>query len=457
MATKRIEAAPGDVVRHQQGDTVLARPIRVERPTTVDEVVAAVSRAAREGAVIRAAGAGLSLTGLATGPAVVIDLTGLRGLIGVDTERRTATFLAGTTVDEAQRELERRGAALVGAPANGDATLAGALSTGAHGFAPREGSFSAAAVGAKLVTPNGALVPISERANAQLWPAARLSLGALGVIAEVTVRIRPAAPLSLSRKRRDIGRLLRDLPEARAKSDYYRVDWRPHTDEALLTVGWYEEAGTRAVRSSAAPVAPALPAAPGLPPVSALPAAEERPRARRRDRIRARLARALPFLAPVIDRVATRFEPTGVSAPRAARLVAEPGAAAPFVEYQFAQADAARAVDVVRELAARDRRLAAADARITLVAADEVWLSASYGRDVVAVRVQVPAAERAALELVEDAFLRAGGLPTWGGLHTITAAEAAHVMPRFGDFGGIRHDLDPYDRMHNAALGRVLG
>ncbi|NLT26791.1 MAG: hypothetical protein GXX90_09125, partial [Microbacteriaceae bacterium] len=232
-------------------------------------------------------------------------------------------------------------------------------------------------------------------------------------------------------------------------TDHYRVDWRPATDEATLTVGWLEAPGTRAVHRTAAAELPAADAA--------RPAPAARPR--RRDRFRRGLARALPFLAPLLERDADRRDPTAEPGTRPVRLTdgTTTSGTAPWVEYQFAQADAPLAVAVLRELAARDRRLAAADARLTLVAADDVWLSPSYGRDTVALLVRVPAVDRAALDPLEDAFLRAGGLPSWGGLHTITAAEAAHVMPRYGDFVGARHALDPYDRMRNATLRRVLG
>lgn len=436
MVTSSELATRSGGVWQNQAATVRATPNRIEHPTTVAELVAAVRNASLSGANIRPVGAGLSMTGLAAGNDVLIDLAKLRGLVGIDRQAGTATFLGGTSVDEAATILEAERLSIIGAPAIGSATLAGAMSTGAHGYAPREASFSANVAGISLVTPDGSLLKIDDRHNTQLWPAARLSLGALGVIAEVTVRIRDYVELRTNRKRRDIERLVRDLGEARAKLDFYRVDWRPHTDTAMLTVGWLE---------ATAPAA--LPAA----------SSSRRERGRRRDRIRARVARALPFLAPAIDAVANRLEPLGDEGVRAARDVHDGGEPLPFVEYQFPIAKAGNVVTALREFVHGNRAMAAADVRLTLVAADEVWLSPAYGRDVIAVMVRVPTADAAALVDLEDLFIWLGGLPSWGGFHTLTGAEAAYVMPRFSDFSSIRHDLDPYERMQNETLHRLLG
>lgn len=414
--------------------TVRAIPSRILRPATTAELVEAMRASARLGAYVRPVGAGLAVSGLAAAPDVLIDTADLRGLVDVDEAAGTATFLAGTTVNEAATILEGYRSSLIGAPSSGDATLAGALATGAHGYAPREASFSASIAALTLVTPDGAVLPISERRNPQFWGAARLNLGALGVVADVTVRIRPYVELRTSRKRRDIGTLMADLREAREKVDFYRVDWRPRTDDAMLTVGWLE---------SSTPAA--LPAR----------SPEHREVRRRGEGLRVRLAKALPFLAPLLDRVATRLEPTGEFGVRAARDVADAGPAAPFIEYQFPFPKAPIAVDALREYVAYAPGLAQADVRITMVAADDVWLSPAYGRDTVAISVRVPGAGQATLRGLEDLFIWIGGLPSWGGFHTMTGPEAAYVMPRFSDFQHLRADLDPYGRMENSTLRRL--
>lgn len=422
-------------------------PTRVVRVTTVDEVVEAVRHAAINGEHVHAAGAGYAITGIAAAPGVLIDTTGLRGMVRVDDREGTATFLAGTTVGEAIAELQGYGATMVGAPGDASATLGGAVSTGAHGYAPREASFSALVHGLTLVTGEGQLLHISERAHSHYFAAARLSLGALGVIAEVTVRFRRNTALRLSRKRRSIEKLIDDIPEARAKTDFYRVDWRPHTDQAILTVGWIETDS------------PALEAA-SKSALESGSAAAESSKPRRRIRFRDRIAKILPFLAPAIDRVANIFERTGDEGVRMPGTVSGDADSGLQVEYQFPAVKARQVMSAVARLVANDTLFAAANVRISLVAADSVWLSPAYGEDVVAVCLQLPGRfddeNELALRSAENLFIDLGGLPNWGGWHTLNAAEAAYVMPRYSDFGHIRTDLDPHHRTDNAALRRLL-
>lgn len=416
-------------------------PTRVVRVTSVDEVVAAVRHAAINGEQVHAAGAGYASTGIAAAPGVLIDTTALSGMVRVDDKTGTATFLAGTTVDEAIAELRKYGATMVGAPGDGSATLGGAVSTGAHGYAPREASFSALVHGLTLVTGEGKLISISERSNSHYFPAARLSLGALGVIAEVTVNFRRNAALRVSRKRRNIEQLIRDIPEARAKTDFYRVDWRPHTDQAFLTVGWIEED------------LPSIGAAPR-------PVLEAKSNTRKRGRIRRKLAKFLPFLAPAIDRVANMFDRTGDEGVVHSHDISGEADHGLQVEYQFPVARARHVVAEVGRLVTGNKAFAAANVRISLVAADNVWLSPAYGEDVIAVCLQLPGRfddeNELALREAENLFIDLGGLPNWGGWHTLNGAEAAYVMPRYGDFGHIRTDLDPNGRTGNSALSRLL-
>lgn len=422
-------------------------PTRVVHVTSVEEVVDAVRHAAINGEQVHAVGAGYATTGIAAAPGVLIDTKNLRGMVRVDDQLGTATFLAGTTVDEANAELRKYGASMIGAPGDGAATLGGAVSTGAHGFAPREASFSANVHGLTLVTGEGRLVQISERTNMQYLPAARLSLGALGVIAEVTVGFRRDTVLKISRKRRNIERLIRDIHEARAKTDFYRVDWRPHSDQAMLTVGWFEDAAQTLEAAS-------------RPELEEASENKKAAKPRKRARLRERVAKFLPFLAPAIDRVANAFDRTGNEEVRGAGEVAGDADHGLQVEYQFPIRDARRVIAEVGRLVSADKVYAAANVRISLVAADDIWLSPAYGEDVIAVCLQLPGrfddANELALREAENLFIDLGGLPNWGSWHTLNGAEAAHVMPRFSDFGHIRTDLDPHSRTDNSALSRLL-
>lgn len=426
-------SANTSLVQQRGGDVAIAGA-RTVRPANLAAVIGEVLAARDAGETIAVVGAGFPA---ATKKAhLALDISALTGVVDTNAAANTVTFYGGATVRDARELLRKQGLDLVGSPADGRLTLAGAASTGAHGLNPAEPIFSGAIAGIGLVTIDGQLRNIDERRDAQFWSAAKLSLGALGVPVTVTVKVRPYVGLELRQRKRNINELVYELAEARNKTDFYCVDWRPLGAEAHLTVGWYSDESTQ----------PAV----AVEKRAELTAAEPKRKTGRFRRFREAVARRLPFLAPVLTRAANRFDRFGEQTELPAVLDDA------TTEFYIAPSRMPFVVETLQEFARGHRGLGSARVRISLVAPDDAWASAAYRREMVAVAVTVPAADRAALAEVEDLLLWLGGLPNWGRFNTVTGAEAAHVMPRFSDFLHICHDLDPYGQMQNRVAARLI-
>jgi L-gulono-1,4-lactone dehydrogenase len=168
------------------------RPSATVRPLDEAGVRAAVQRAARRGVRVRPVGAGHSFSPLAATDDILLDLSALTGLVRVTGERvrvRAGTTLAGLNVALAQRGLALATLADVDTP-----TVAGAVATGTHGSTSRSGSLSAQVTGMRMVQGSGAAVEVT---GADL-DAARTGLGALGVVTEVELAVRPELVLRAS-------------------------------------------------------------------------------------------------------------------------------------------------------------------------------------------------------------------------------------------------------------------
>lgn len=413
--------------------------IELVRPATLAQVQDAVRRASLSGVQVRLP----ELRGEAgpAHPGVTLDLRGLRGLVGVDAVAQTATFLAGTTVDQAATELEAHGLSLVGAPSNPKVTLGEGVTLGGHSGSPRDASFPASIAGVTLVDVHGEVIKVSASRNPHFWGAARLSLGALGVVAEVTVRVRRYQALRVKRVRKDLGNVLRELPEARRKVDYYVANWRPGHDAVKLTLGWLEDASPAEVaarRSSLSSVAHAEDEKPGL-----------------FARLRAGVRR---IFSAGSERVGSG-QYDAASSLAEGRDIAGAAASSVSMEYQFPLHQVDLVLQGLHALAQRNRAFNGTHARLGMVARDDVWLSPAYGQDVVAVALDVSDASGRnleALQQAEELFIYLGGLPNWAGWNTFNAGEAADVMPRYSDFVHIAHDLDPYGTFGNAVADRVV-
>jgi alkyldihydroxyacetonephosphate synthase len=127
---------------------------------------------------------------------VVLDLERLNRLVSVDPTSRLAVFQAGVRAPDAQRLLAVHGFTLGHVPQSYErATLGGFAATRSAGQASSGyGRFEDMVQGVRLATPSGewrlGVAPASA-AGPNLRALAVGSEGTLGVITEVTVRIRP--------------------------------------------------------------------------------------------------------------------------------------------------------------------------------------------------------------------------------------------------------------------------
>lgn len=164
------------------------RPARLARPANEAELGAEV----RQAAELRALGAGHSFSQLVPTAGTLLSLDGLTGLVGHHPASCRATVAAGTRIAELGPLLQALGQAL---PNQGDIdrqSIAGAVSTGTHGTGITLGSLSAQVRSLRLVTANGEALDCSAERESEIFAAARLSLGALGVLTRIELQNRPS-------------------------------------------------------------------------------------------------------------------------------------------------------------------------------------------------------------------------------------------------------------------------
>ncbi|HXD61766.1 MAG TPA: FAD-binding protein, partial [Lacisediminihabitans sp.] len=123
---------PGKTWRNW-GRSESVRPQFVAKPTSVEEVAAAVHFARERGLPVKAIGAGHSFTGIAVAPGVQLDLSGLDGLLAVDATLGRVTLGAGTNLYQLPALLGPHGLALENMGDIDRQTISGATSTGTHG------------------------------------------------------------------------------------------------------------------------------------------------------------------------------------------------------------------------------------------------------------------------------------------------------------------------------------
>ncbi|MGD8195015.1 D-arabinono-1,4-lactone oxidase [Herbiconiux sp. P18] len=423
--------------------TERVKPVRIERPASIGAVQRAVRAATSSGLRVKAVGAGHSFTGIAVATGVLLELDDLSGIVSVDRDRERVTLFAGTRLFDLPRLLQPHGLALANMGDIDQQSISGAISTGTHGTGARFGGLATQVVGLTLVTADGELLRIDETENSELLPAAALSLGALGIIVEVTLQCVPAFVLHAVERPLPLAEVLDGLDEHVDGSDHFEFYWFPHTSTAAT------KTNTR------------LPAhAPTRPLTRASSFVDDTLLANGVYRVTCAAGRMLPAIVPTVNTLAERLWSNREFSDLSHRVFTTRRTVR-FREMEYA-VPAADVPAVLRDIDALIRQRGwriSFPIEVRFAPSDGLWLSTASGRDsgYLAVHRYFRENHREYFEAVEEIMTAHSGRPHWGKLHTRTAAHLAELYPRHADFVALRDRLDPERTFTNDYLDRVLG
>ena len=179
----------GDETFHNWARTISCKPERFCQPETEQQVVGLVKEALSAGKRVRTVGAGHSWSPLVLTRDVLVNLDRMQE-VTANPQAQTATMQAGIRLKNLTPRLSAAGLGLANLGSIREQSIAGATATGTHGTGIGIGSLSTLIVGLKLVTGTGDVLTVTEK-DGDLFHAARTSLGALGIITEVTLRCLP--------------------------------------------------------------------------------------------------------------------------------------------------------------------------------------------------------------------------------------------------------------------------
>lgn len=421
--------------------TETAHPARVLRPRAAEEVADAITAAARDGLPVKAAGAGHSFTGIAAAPGVQLDLSGMQGVLGVDTARGQVRLAAGTRLRQVPQLLKDFDLAMENLGDIDVQSVAGATSTGTHGTGARFGGLATQIAALTLVDGQGRLREISPR-HGELFPAARLGLGALGVITELTIQCVPKFQLHAVDRPEPLHEVLETFQQRATGADHFEFFWFPHTTTALT------KTNTR------------LPAeAPSRPLSAARRWLDDDLMANKVFAMACALGRAVPGVIAPINRLAQKLtgdrEYTDVST---AVFATRRDVRFREMEYALPRETVPAVVREIGRLIERRRWRISFPLEVRVAASDDIWLSTAYGRDTgyVAVHRYYKEDHHEYFRAAEEIFRAHDGRPHWAKIHYQHAESLARSYPRFGDFLAARDTLDPGRIFENPYLARVL-
>jgi FAD-linked oxidoreductase len=426
--------------RNWAGDQA-CRPAAIEHPASAAEVAEAIERARVAGRTVRVAGAGHSFTDTALTDGTLLQLDRMRRVLEIDSTSGLARVEAGISLRELSEALWAHGLALENLGDIDVQSIAGATATGTHGTGSRLRNLSAGLREVELVAADGTQLRVSEDDDPDAWRAARVSVGALGVVTAVTLQTAPAFTLEGVDSTAPLDDVLETIDELADSSEHFEFYVFPHSPLALTRTN------TKVERAPE-------------PPSRARAWADDVLLRNHIFGLACAAGRRAPRLIPQINRLLARASGTTRRVDRSYRIFASPRLVR-FTEMEYAlpRERAAEAVRAVLAAAERSDFAVPFPIEVRFVAPDDAFLSPAGGRETCYIAVHMYRGMEWApyFRAVEEVMNGFDGRPHWGKRHFQTVETLAPRYPEWDVFQAVRRRLDPDGAFANGYVERVLG
>ncbi len=416
------------------------RPASFEAPASEAHIAEVIGKAAAAGQRVKPIASGHSFTAIATTNGVQLSLENHNTVRNVDTDTGLVTVDAGISLANLNDELARHGLALTNMGDIAYQSIAGAISTSTHGTGAAFGNIASQVHALRMVTASGDVLAIAAD-DPELFGAARVGLGALGVVSEVTLQCVPAFNLTAMESNHKLVDMLDgEFDDIAASVDHPEYYWMPRTRSAFVKRNTRTDAPADVTRFSHV-----------------------------RDRIIGenlafglvnRVGRRMPAAVPKIAKLVSSASSERSFTDRSDKVFTSPRWVKFYeMEYAIPREHLSEAVRRIDQLTREISEPITFPIEVRVSAGDDSFLSTAYGRDTgyVACHVFEGTSYDNYFQGVESIMNDYAGRPHWGKLHFQTASTLSQRYPMWDRFIAVRDRLDPDGVFRNPYLDRVLG
>lgn len=412
------------------------RPRGYHEPSTEDELQSILADLTPSTRTLRVAGSGHSFPPVVPSEDVLLSLENYTGIVDVDTDALQATVRAGTPLGELNRALADHGLAMENLGDIDKQAIAGALSTGTHGTGIDLGILSTQVASMRLVTADGEIREVSPDEDPDLFRAAQVSLGSLGVISTITLDLEPDYNLKLQTEPMPLEECLANLESLRAENRHFEFFWFPYTETAFVkTMNRTDESATGDGGDFDSTLENL--AWEGM----------------------CRLSTAIPGSSKYMSKLAKlSFSENHAIAPSHEIFAHQREVRFNETEWSVPADEGAAALREVKRWIEQTEEPVAFPVEFRYVQGDDIPLSPAYGRDsaFIAVHKYHRKAYQTYFDAVASIMRKRGGRPHWGKHHTLDVNDVQRLYPAFDQFHAARTALDPDGLFLNDHLRQVL-
>ena len=204
-------------------------------PSTEADLIECVLHARQARCSIKVLGAGHSLSHIAlpdSGHGWPMSLHNYSRILSVDHSRRLVTAQAGCTLKALSSHLHSVGLAIQLLGSISEQTLGGVLQTATHGTGARYGPFHTQVHSLVVITGKAERLRLAadDLQQVDLFNAAVVGLGVMGIVSEVTLRVVPLFELREVTYGLSWNDMLAQLPQLVRSNDRLKLLWFPYTN-----------------------------------------------------------------------------------------------------------------------------------------------------------------------------------------------------------------------------------
>jgi len=407
-------------------------PSSRQAPSTLEELQTQVRETKGR---IRAVGAGHSFSPLVPTNQTLLSIRRLAGLTNIDSANRHATLQAGTLLSETGPMLAAHNQALINMPDVDQQTLAGAIATATHGTGRELGCLSAYVKALDIVTASGDLVHCNAQHNAELFKAAQVSLGALGIITSITMQ--NTAPFKLKReaKWRTIEEAIDQadrLSQSNRNFEFYYFPFTGMTLSDSLNISNKPVSNNEELDSNSG--------------IMDLKSARDY------------LSWSNKLRELILSAYMKTIEPKTNIDHSYSIYATERNVRFNEMEYHLPADSGLQALQEIRVMIERNFPEVFFPIECRFIKGDDLWLSPFYQRDTVSIAVHRYFEEdyRPLFKAVEPIFQKHGGRPHWGKINTFSPSQFRQAYPQWQAFQDVRQHYDPEGKFLNAYLKNIF-
>jgi len=417
--------------------TCESTPEKILYPSSIEEVSSIVKEASKQKKTIRVVGAGHSFTSLVKTEDWLVSLDSLSGIEQIDKENSTVTVLGGTRLFQLGEALGRAGYAQENLGDINVQSIAGAISTGTHGTGLEFGNLSTQVMELSLVTASGEILTISEKQNPHYFKACLVSLGGLGIIVKVKLKMIKSLVYEYRSEKVNYSQFEQQLDHYIAANRHFEFYLFPFSDIVQIKT---------------------------------MNVTDRKPQSLSFHHfnnlflenylffILSEICRLFPKSSRSISRLSAKAVGSTAIAANSYELFATPRLVKfREIEYCIPLYHFKSALQEIRKCIEAKQHQVHFPIECRTVKADDIWLSPSYQRDsaYIAFHMYKGMPYEEYFQDMESIMKKYEGRPHWGKMHNQSKEELLSLYPKLPEFLTIRNELDPQGIFLNDYMKRL--